>query len=80
MVKYRNSLTHYRPKREEGPAFAVPSFLTSLGLTVSDAENSVKVTRKMVGNLHEQLKREMDYGWDADRWTYFGIDFDRDKT
>jgi hypothetical protein len=80
MVKFRNFLTHYRPKKESGPGFAVPTFLASLGLTVEDAESSVKVTRKMVGEIHKQLKREMDYGWDAERWTYFGLDFDRDKT
>ena len=61
MVKFRNLLTHYRPKKEEGPAFAVPTFLASLGLTVEDADRSVKVTRKMVGDIHKQLKREMDY-------------------
>ncbi|MGO9112504.1 MAG: hypothetical protein ACLP9L_25010 [Thermoguttaceae bacterium] len=80
MVSFRNVLTHYRPKKEDGPAFAVPMFLASLGLTVKDAENSVKVTRKMVGDIHKQLNREMDCGWDAERWTYFGIDFNRDKT
>ncbi len=80
MIKFRNHLTHYRPKKEDGPAFAVPTFLASLGLTVEDAECSVKVTRKMVGDIHRQLKREMDYGWDAERWTYFGIDFDRHTT
>jgi hypothetical protein len=80
MVRFRNLLTHYRPKKERGPAFAVPKFLASLGLTVDDAERSLKVTRKMVGEIHKQLKREMDHGWDADRWTYFGLHFDRDKS
>lgn len=79
MIKFRNSLTHYRPKKEDF-AYAVPSFLASLGLTVEDAENSVKVTRKMVGDIHEQFKRELDYGWDAEQWTYFGIAFDRNNT
>jgi hypothetical protein len=80
MVRFRNSLTHYRPKKESGPAFAVPTFLGSLGLTVQDAERSVKVTREMVGDIHKQLNRKMDYGWDAERWTYFGLKFDSDKT
>jgi hypothetical protein len=79
MVKFRNSLTHYRPKKERF-AFAVPTFLVGLGLSVTDAESSVKVTRKMVGDIHEQLNREMDYGWDAERWTHFGIAFSRDTT
>jgi hypothetical protein len=80
MVKFRNSLTHYRPKREDGPAYAVPTFLASLGLTIDDAESSVRVTRRMVGEVHKQFKRKLNDGWDAERWMYFGLDFDSDKS
>jgi hypothetical protein len=80
MVKFRNSLTHYRPKKEGGFTYVVPTFLASLGLTIEDAETSVKTTRRMVGDIHKQLNREINGGWDTERWTYFGIDFDRDRT
>jgi hypothetical protein len=79
MVKWRNLLTHYRQKREPWNGFRLPTFLGSLGLTIEDGERSVRATRRMVQEIHDQFKEEMDHGWDADNWTYFGIAFERSK-
>jgi hypothetical protein len=55
LVCSRNSLTHYKPRRELWRPIEVPRFLVELGLTVTAAQESVEAARSMIVALSERL-------------------------
>jgi hypothetical protein len=77
LIKWRNLLAHYKHMKKEvwnrGP---VPSFLKDLGLSIPQAEESVKATRAMIDELADQLGEPVEPAiWDGDmKWSYFILD------
>lgn len=71
--KFRNALVHFKEVREEYQFPAVPSFLQKLGLTVSDATNSVAVVPKMISFLCSSLNQPIP-DWLSYNGGYFALD------
>lgn len=76
LVKVRNSLVHYKTKKESWYPPGVPKFLQDLALTEVDARKSVDTSKQMIIKLAEQLGEEPPI------WTrmvssggYFAVDF-----
>lgn len=51
LVKLRNRLVHYKGVKEEWTMGTVPSFISKLGLTLRDAEDSIKAVDGMMRAL-----------------------------
>ena len=57
----RNTLIHYKPKREPWHAPGVPTFLEGLGLSLQAAEESLLAVRTAVKELSQLMKREAPF-------------------
>lgn len=78
LIKTRNKLAHYKPRREPWTGSgAPPEFLNDLGLTVKDAERSVSAVRSMVTRLAEQLSEGKPSWLEAGESNFFEIERDQ---
>lgn len=77
LVKLRNSLVHYKSKREEWIPPGVPTFLAELGLTPDEAEGSIKAAKRMIKELSRQLGSAEPF-WlrRRDKTSYFRVNFE----
>lgn len=55
LFRHRNTLVHYKPRREPWSEPGVPAFLGDLGLTLEAAEDSLNAVRHAVSALSELL-------------------------
>jgi hypothetical protein len=75
LLKYRNELVHYKGLKEEWIYGAVPQFLRKIGLTIEQAQQSIKCTEGMIRKLCEMRKVEAPF-WlrsDLNDMSYFGF-------
>lgn len=63
LIKYRNGLVHYKGKKEcwEGFEQGEPKFITTLGLSIQEAERSLQSIMGMILELSKMMKREPPY-------------------
>lgn len=74
LIKIRNRLAHYKPKREDWRGSGVPpSFLVDLGLTLNAADQSLVVVQSMVRELAGQLGEQEPWWLDSDGSNFFGL-------
>ena len=75
LIKIRNKLAHYKPRREPWTVTGVkPEFLNDLGLTVEDAERSISTVRSMVTHLAKQLGEQKPSWLEAGMSNFFEIE------
>jgi hypothetical protein len=78
LVRFRNKLIHYRPKREKWRGNALPpTFLSELGLSVTDAEQAIACVGGMVKALAVRLGAEDVWWVDADEQNYFVLEVEK---
>jgi hypothetical protein len=77
LVKLRNSLLHYKAKREDWIPPVVPTFLLGLGLTREEGEKSIKAAKRMIRELSRQLGESEPF-WlrRRDNISYFDVNFE----
>ena len=74
LIKIRNRLAHYKPKRENWRGSAVPpDFLVDLGLTLEAADQSLVVVKRMVGELAGKLGEQEPWWLNSDGSDFFGL-------
>ena len=75
LIKIRNRLAHYKPRKEEWRGSAVPpSFLVGLGLTLEAADQSLVVVKNLVRELAGQLGEPEPWWLDSDASNFFGLE------
>jgi hypothetical protein len=75
LIKIRNGLAHYKPKREDWRGSAVPPrFLVGLGLTLEAADQSLVAAKSMVRELARQLGEREPWWLDSDASNFFGLE------
>jgi len=55
VIKRRNALVHYKPRREQWSSPGVPTNLAELGLTLEAGEDSVNTNKCLIATLAEEL-------------------------
>ena len=74
LIKIRNRLVHYKPKRENWRGSAVPpDFLIGLGLTLKAADQSLVVVKSMAKELASKLGERAPWWLDSDGSNFFGL-------
>lgn len=69
LARTRNSLVHYKAKRERWKGYEVPGFLDQLALTKGDAEKSVHTAEAMIIRLATLLgEGTPDWTKHSDKW------------
>jgi hypothetical protein len=60
LIKYRNELIHYKGRSEEweGFEYGEPRFLKKLGLSLTEAENSLKTVSKMIIEISKMINSD----------------------
>lgn len=75
LLKHRNELIHYKQRKEAWVYGEVPKFLLELGLTTSDAEQSIEAVQSMIEEFARQRGADPPY-WlrsDLNQMSYFDI-------
>lgn len=71
LIKYRNKLTHYKPRSENWKPPGIPDFIETLGLSEEASSKSLKTVKQMILNLASQLRLEKPYWVRAKEWSFF---------
>ena len=60
LIKYRNELIHYKGRQEEweGFEYGEPKFLEKLGLSLTEARNSLKTVGEMILEFSKMIKND----------------------
>ena len=75
LIKVRNRLAHYKPRREDWRGSTVPpDFLIDLGLTLEAADKSLIVVERMIGELAGKLGEEEPGWFHSDGSNFFGLE------
>ena len=78
LIKIRNRLVHYKPKREDWRGSAVPpAFLIDLGLTLEAADQSLVIVKGMAGELASKLGEQEPRWLNSDGSNFFGLKTER---
>ena len=77
LIKRRNDLTHYKPRREAWQSAGVPAFLDNLGLTIDHGEASIRTAEQMIVKLAVMLGEEAPLWFLAEgRLGYFQMEIE----
>ena len=74
LIRFRNSIAHYKHRWEEWKPLVMPEFLKSLGLTIEAAEGSLKATAGMLRALATDNGDEPSW-LAAETENFFDVDF-----
>jgi hypothetical protein len=79
LLKWRNELVHYKGMKEDRVYGAAPGFLAKLGLTITDAENSINSSANMIRDFSVQRGEEEPFGLRKalNEMSYFELVFSR---
>lgn len=81
LIRRRNYLMHYKPRREAWSMATPPSFLDRLGLTVATAEDSVGTVKRLISTLSEDLGLGQPVWLEIEgRLGYFDTEYDKNRT
>jgi hypothetical protein len=81
LVKRRNALVHYKPKREPWTMAGTPTFLESLGLTAEAGEDAIRSVRSLVITLNAELGLAPPLWLQIEgRLGYFDTDYGKEGT
>lgn len=74
LVRARNTLVHYKPRKEPHEGYNDPEgFATRLDLTFEDCERSLKTVQGMITELAKQLGEREPWWFDSDSTHFFQI-------
>ncbi len=76
LLHNRNRLVHFRTHKEPWGSPGVPTFLTSLGLTLESAERSREAVTGMITELARQLKQDPPHWLTVKIANFFQITLD----
>lgn len=66
LVKFRNALAHFKSSQEQWKGMTDTGFIKKLGLTLANAENSLRANKEMISELAVQLD-ELPPDWLTDK-------------
>jgi hypothetical protein len=73
LVRFRNSLIHYKPRAETWETNVVPDFLTELGLTIGAAKRSLKSAEAIIVQLSKQRGEDPPFWLIHEEISYFDV-------
>jgi len=74
LVKLRNDLMHYKPKKEDWKSLELPDFIKELGLNLARAEYSLKAAKGMIESLATQLGQKTPYWLRISSANFFDVE------
>jgi hypothetical protein len=79
LVKFRNRLVHYKPRREEWQPPGIPAFIEDLGITEDAGGASLKAVKGMVSCLSSILGRDPPHWLQGRDLNFFGVEIGNEK-